>query len=164
MTKSVPYASSQAGLSAREETKNLLQKFGCESVVFMEKTEHTANGGSHALVLVFTFKGINVKMEASARGWAEYYMREAPFTNRSRSTRQEYEQKAFKQGEIAINSILRDWVKGQLTAVESGLIRFEEVFLPYVMTPSGSTVSELMLDSDGTLIDTLLALPGVVQE
>ena len=157
--ESVPYAKSRAGLAAREETRNLLQKFGCESVVFMERTEHSVAGDGHTLVLVFTFKGINVKMEASAEGWADLYMRKNPYSNYVRCTELEYRQKSLKQGSIAVNSILRDWVKGQLTAVESGLVRFEQVFLPYVMTPQGRTVSEMMLEDGG-----LKALPEVIYE
>lgn len=34
------------------------------------------------------------------------------------------------QGLSAVNSILRDWVKGQTTAVECGIPSFEAVFLP----------------------------------
>jgi hypothetical protein len=30
---------------------------------------------------------------------------------------------ALDQGLIAVNSILRDWVKGQITAIETGILR-----------------------------------------
>lgn len=38
--------------------------------------------------------------------------------------------------------MLRDWVKGQLTAVESGMLSFEAVFLPYILTADGRPVVE----------------------
>jgi len=31
---------------------------------------------------------------------------------------------------VAVNSILRDWVKGQIMVVETGLTEFRHVFLP----------------------------------
>jgi hypothetical protein len=33
----------------------------------------------------------------------------------------------LRQGHVAVNSILRDWVKGQMTAVECGILSFEAV-------------------------------------
>ena len=38
---------------------------------------------------------------------------------------------------IAINFILRNWVKGQVTA---GILSFESVFLTYMLTESGDTL------------------------
>jgi hypothetical protein len=35
----------------------------------------------------------------------------------------------LRQGDVAVNSILRDWIKGQVTAVECGILSFEVVFL-----------------------------------
>ena len=162
--KSVPYEDSRAGLRARTETRKLLDNFGCDSVAFLEKIERSRSGEEHILVLLFEWHNMKVKMEASAGGWAELYLRAKPWNSRRTLSREAYAERAFKQGAIAVDSILRDWVKGQLTAVASGLVTFEEVFLPYMLTPSGSTVAELLLDSDGTLIDTLLALPGAVHE
>ena len=49
---------------------------------------------------------------------------------------------------LAVNSILRDWIKGQVTAVECGILSFEAVFLPYMLTHDGrpliERVSELL--------------------
>ena len=54
----------------------------------------------------------------------------------------EYEQDALKQGHIAVNSILRDWIKGSVTAVECGILSFEAVFLPYMLTHDGRPLIE----------------------
>lgn len=51
-------------------------------------------------------------------------------------------ERALDQGLIAINSILRDWVKGQVTAVECGILSVEAVFMPHMLTASGETVIE----------------------
>jgi len=45
---------------------------------------------------------------------------------------------------VAVNSILRDWVKGQIMVVETGLTEFRHVFLPYMVTAGGETVAELV--------------------
>jgi hypothetical protein len=45
---------------------------------------------------------------------------ENPYHYRRRCTCQEWEQKALQQGLIAVNSMIRDWIKGQVTAIEAG--------------------------------------------
>jgi hypothetical protein len=49
---------------------------------------------------------------------------------------------ALHQGQIAVNSIVRDWIKGQVTAIESGVLSFEAVFMPYMLTADGRTVMD----------------------
>jgi hypothetical protein len=41
-----------------------------------------------------------------------------------------------------VNSVLRDWSKGQVTAVECGILSFEAVFLPYMLTADGRPLVE----------------------
>jgi hypothetical protein len=48
---------------------------------------------------------------------------------------------------IAVNSILRDWVKGQVTAVECGILSFETVFMPYMLTSDGRTLIEHVIEA-----------------
>jgi hypothetical protein len=76
-------------------------------------------------------------LRASAKGWAQLHVKQNPWTSHRRATRQDYEQAALAQGLIAVNSILRDWIKGQITAVECGILSFEAVFLPYAITDDG---------------------------
>ena len=87
-------------------------------------------------------------------------MKENPHTYRSRSTRQEYEQAALRQGHIAASSILRDWIKGQVTAVECGILSFEAVFMPFMLTADGrpllERVNELLPKADAPKV---VALP-----
>ena len=49
---------------------------------------------------------------------------------------------ALAQGLIAVNSILRDWIKGQIMAIETGLLSFEAVFLPFMLTHDGRTIAD----------------------
>jgi hypothetical protein len=76
-------------------------------------------------------------LRASAKGWAQLYLKRKPWTGYRGNSRQDYEQKVLAQGHIAVNSILRDWVKGQVTAVECGILSFEAVFMPFMLMADG---------------------------
>jgi hypothetical protein len=56
--------------------------------------------------------------------------------------RQEYEQRALRQGAVAANSALRDWAKGQVTMLESGFVSFDAVFMPFMLTNDGRPLIE----------------------
>ena len=45
----------------------------------------------------------------------------------------------------AVNSILRDWIKRQVTAIECGILSFEAVFMPYMLTSDGRPLLERRL-------------------
>lgn len=141
MTKSVPYSSASTGGAARGEIVALLQRFGCESVGFMD------DFADHSVLLAFTHRGRSVQLRASARGWAQMYLREKPWQSRRQGDKTAYEMKALRQGQIAINSILRDWVKGQMTAIECGILKFDAVFMPYMITDDGRPVFERLAEA-----------------
>lgn len=42
--------------------------------------------------------------------------------------------------------IVKDWVSAQMAILETEMVRMEQVFLPYVMTQSGKTLYETMVD------------------
>lgn len=133
---SVPYANAKSGLAAREEITKLLSRFGCSSVGFMD------DFAEHSVLLAFKHRGRAVQLNASAKGWAQMYLKENPWSYRRTGTRQDYERKALDQGLVAINSIMRDWVKGQITAVECGILSFEAVFMPHMLTNDGRPLIE----------------------
>lgn len=133
---SVPYATAKSGHAARGEITKILQNFGCESVGFMDEFE------DKSVRLAFVYRGKNIQLKASGKGWAAMYLKAEPWTSRRRGTRHDYEQRALEQGMVAINSILRDWVKGQVTAVECGMLSFGAVFMPYMLTNDGRTLYE----------------------
>lgn len=134
----LPYESASSGVRAREEIIKILKRFGCESVGFMDQFEDSA------VLLAFTHRGRNIQLRASASGWANAYLRENPWSIRRRYTRQEWEARALAQGMIAVNSILRDWVKGQVTAIETGILSFEHVFMPHMLAADGRPIVEHM--------------------
>lgn len=118
----IPYETATSGAAARDETVRLLRGIGADGIGFMDRF------AEQELVLVFTLRGATYKLEASAKGWARWWLRKNPHTSRHRSTKQEHEEKAANQGLIAINSILRDYTKGMVAAIESGMvsIRWED--------------------------------------
>ncbi|WP_128292049.1 hypothetical protein [Afifella aestuarii] len=134
----VPYASATSGAAARAEISKILQRFGCSSVGFMDDYE------AKEVVLAFTHRGRNVQLRASARGWAAMYLAANPWTPRRRNSRAQYEADALNQGLVAVNSILRDWIKGQVTAVECGVLSFSAVFMPHMLSHEGKTLIELV--------------------
>jgi hypothetical protein len=136
MTMTTPYASATSNMRAREETRKLLLHFGCQSVGFMDD----ASRGD--VLLAFEHRGQNIQIRVSAKGWAAMWLRKNPYGIRHRCTRHEWEQKALHQGLIAVHSMIRDWIKGQITAIETGMLAFEEAFMPYMLTADGRTLAE----------------------
>ncbi|WP_108459155.1 hypothetical protein [Devosia naphthalenivorans] len=133
---SIPYANATSGVAARTEITNILRRFGCSNVGFMDDYEH------HEVLLAFEHRGNRVQLRASAKGWASMFLKAEPWTPQRRSTRQQYEQAALDKGLVAVNSVLRDWVKGQITAVETGVLSFAGVFLPYMIAADGRPLLE----------------------
>jgi hypothetical protein len=130
----VPYANATSGASARDETTKLLRRMGCDSVGFMD------DFAKHEVLLAFTHRGRPVQLRASAKGWAAMYLRAEPWTSRRRDNKATYEAKALNQGLIAVNSIIRDWVKGQVVAVECGVMSFEAMFMAHMIASDGRTM------------------------
>lgn len=140
-SQTVPYESATSGAAARDEITKLLRRFGAESVGFMDDFE------ANEVLLAFKHRGRQIQLRASAKGWAAMYLRAHPYTSRTRVTVKEHEQRALRQGLIAVNSILRDWVKGQVVAVECGILSFEAVFMPHVLTSDGRPLIERVLEA-----------------
>ena len=147
MSKDVPYARATSGAAARDEILRLLQRFGCTRVGFYDDFE------THALTLQFRYRDRNIELRATAQGWANLYLRQHPYdATRRRTSEKDYKRKALEQGMVAINSVLRDWVKGQLTAIESGILTFDHLFLPHMLTPGGQTVADLAFSAGSKLL------------
>ena len=111
-----PYAAATSDMRAREEIKKILTRFGCETIGFMD------DNVKHEVLLAFTHRGRQVQLRASAKGWAALWLRENPWTDKRKSSPHEWGAKALAQGHVAVNSVLRDWIKGQVTAIETGVL------------------------------------------
>lgn len=133
---SLPYENATSGDKAIGEIQKMLRAFGCQRFATGEDYE------SGELFIQFEHRGRQVQLKASARGYAAAWLRAHPYGPRVRASRADHEAKALKIGGIAVYSILRDWVKGQVTAIEIGMLTFEAAFLSHILLPSGVTVIE----------------------
>lgn len=133
---SLPYENATSGDRAIKDMQKLLQEFGCGSFGQMMNFE------TGELLVQFTYRGQQVSVKASANGYAAAWLRKHPFTQRMRGSKADYERKAKQIGGVAVYSILRDWIKGQITAVETGVLSFEGAFLGQLMLKNGKTVME----------------------
>ena len=138
----VPYAQASSGGRARGEVITLLRQFGCESVGFMDGFT------DQSLMLAFQWRGASSCEPRRRVG--------QPCTSaRIRGTTAGAPGKRI--GSSARSS--RGWWpstascgKGQVTAIESGLLAFDQVFLPYMVTDTGETVAE-RISKDTLLIE-----------
>jgi hypothetical protein len=92
--------------------------------------------------LAFVYRGQRVQQCFSALDWAAMFLRKRPYSGRMRKTRKEYERQAIDQGLVAINSQMRDLIKAQMSAIESGMRSFESIFLADMLTGDGRPVLE----------------------
>lgn len=128
---SLPYEGATAGKRALTVIESTLREFGCN------KFGNWFDYDTGTLTIQFEWRGRAVELRASASGYAAAWLKEHPYTWKTNGTEQQHKQKAYAIAERAIYSMLRDWIKGQVTAVECGLLSFEEVFMPQMMLPNG---------------------------
>lgn len=144
---SLPYENATSGERALGEIQKLLRGFGCArfgSMIDDEKRE---------IVVQFEYRGRRVQMTASIQGYAKAWLKEHPYNpSRSRCTSKEHERKALDIASVAVYSILRDWIKGQIMAIETGVLSFEGAFLGQIMLPSGKTILEYVSDGEQPLL------------
>lgn len=131
---SLPYENTTSGENAMRDIQKMLRAFGCSKFATGEDFDRAE------LFVQFEHRGRMVNLKASAKGYAAAWLKAHPFNSNHRYTRQQHEERALKIGSIAVYSILRDWVKGQVTAIEIGMMSFEAAFLSHIMLPSGLSV------------------------
>lgn len=134
---SLPYENATSGSGALDDIRKVLTRFGCSRFGTMTDNE------LGELLVQFSYRGRDVTVKASYRGYAAAWLREHPYNpSRMRKTRQQHESQAMDQAQISVCSVLRDWIKGQVTAIEVGILTFEGAFLGQLLLPSGQTVLE----------------------
>ena len=134
--RTLPYENATSGTKALDEIQRVLSGFGCARFGHMTDVERGE------VLVQFEFRGTPVSVRASIGGYAAAWLKAHPFNNWTRVSRVAYERKAKDVAAIAVYSILRDWIKGQITAVETGILSFEGAFLGQILLPSGRTVLE----------------------
>jgi hypothetical protein len=122
--------------------QKILRAFGAASFGVMEDFQ------AGEVIVQFQWRERRVTIKASAKGYAAAWLRHHPWSSRMRSSKVDHERKALKQAQVSVYSILRDWIKGQITAVEVGMLSFEGAFLGQILLPSGQTVLERVESSD----------------
>lgn len=133
----LPYESATSGEKALGEIQKILRGFGCTKFGSLIDDE------ARAITLQFEHQGRMVSIKASMAGYAAAWIRQHPYNaSRHRCTLVAYQRKALDIASIAVYSILRDWIKGQVTAIETGLLEFEGVFLGQILLGNGNTVHE----------------------
>lgn len=139
---SLPYENTTAGDKALGEIQKILRAFGCSKFGSMVDDEE----GS--VLVQFEYNKRPVSCKASINGYAQAWLKEHPYTSRMRCTRIEHERKAKDIASVAVYSILRDWIKGQIMAIETGVLSFEGAFLGQIMLQSGKTVLDMAMESE----------------
>ena len=137
----LPYENATSGERALGEIQKLLRGFGCNKFGSM------VDDGDGTVLVQFVYRERNVSVKASIKGYATAWLKEHPFTNRTRGSLAQHQSKAMDIASIAVYSILRDWIKGQITAIETGILTFEGAFLGQILLASGKTVLEHSFDS-----------------
>lgn len=134
----LPYENATSGSGALDEIRKVLTRFGCSRFGTMTDNE------LGEMLVQFTYRTRDVTVKASYRGYAAAWLREYPYNpSRHRRTKIEHERRALDQAQISVCSVLRDWIKGQITAVEVGILTFEGAFLGQILLPgTGKTVLE----------------------
>src|ERR1700730_690504 len=117
--------------------QKLLRGFGAVSFGCKEDFEHGE------VIVQFEHRERQVVSKASSTGYARAWLKEHPYRYRSNGlTADAHTRKALKIGQTAVYSILRDWIKGQVTAVKVGMLSFEGAFLGQILLPNEQTVME----------------------
>lgn len=132
----LPYENATSGKTALTDMQKILQAFGAASFGCME------NFADGEVIVQFRWRSRDVVIKASARGYAAAWLKHHPYGPRTRGMKADHEKRALKIGQTAVYSILRDWIKGQITAVEVGMLSFEGAFLGQLLLSDGSTVLE----------------------
>ena len=118
----LPYERATSGTRAVETMQKHLQSFGASSFGHMENLD------KGELLMQFEWRNRQGSIRASAKGYGAIWLRRRPHSRRMQTTKVECEPRALQKGQIAIYSILRDWIKGQITAVEPGCCRLRPRF------------------------------------
>ncbi len=137
----LPYETATSGEKALGEMQKLLRGFGCSKFGSM------IDDDAGELLVQFEYRGQPVSVKASTKGYAQAWLKGHPYSTRTRCTRAQHERKALDIASVAVYSILRDWIKGQITAIETGILSFEGAFLGQLLLPSGKTVLEHASDA-----------------
>ena len=131
---SLPYENATSGKGALDEMRKILVGFGASSFGSFE------DFSAGKVVVQFEYRARRVSIEASFKGYAVAWLKAHPWTYRMKITGKQHEARAMKIAQVAVWSVLRDWIKGQVTAVECGILSFSGAFLGQILLGDGRSV------------------------
>ena len=135
---SIPYETATASDKALVELQRILGKFGCQAF-------STGTDAEHGLTIVtFRWRDRNVRLEASWKGYAQALL-VSRYGGRHNVAN---DQRCLEQARVSVCSVLRDWVKGQVTAVECGALSFEAAFMPHMLLKDGRRVLDHIVSTN----------------
>ena len=133
----LPYETATSGNRAMDEIQKVLQRFGCESFGSM------MNYADGELIVQFQYRDRNISVKASINGYAAAWLKaHALKIGLSPERKKKREAEAKRIASLAVYSILRDWLRGQITAIETGLLSFDAAFLGQILLSDGRTVHQ----------------------
>ena len=133
----LPYESSTSGEKALGEIQKILRGFGCNKFGSM------VDDGEGTILVQFEYRNRQCSVKASINGYAAAYLKaHKPARYEDSGKTRAREAKAMQIASVAVYSILRDWIKGQVTAIETGILSFEGAFLGQILLPGGKTGEE----------------------
>jgi hypothetical protein len=133
-TGAMPYENATSGQRAIADIERTLHRFGCQSFGTMQDFE------KRTIIVQFKYRDMPIHVEASMQGYAAAWLKAHPWSSRMKRDKVAHEREAMRVASLAVYSVLRDWIKGQVTAVETGILTFEGAFLGQIMLASGRTV------------------------
>lgn len=137
----LPYENATSGSAALVEAEKILRKFGCDNFGVMQDWSRCVT------VVQFQWKERRIHLEASWGGYAARWLKEHPYRYRANYSRDAHEKRAKERGQLAVPSILRDWIKAQVTAIEIGVMPFDHAFMPHMLAHDGRRVADLMTET-----------------
>lgn len=129
-----PYENATAGNKALIELQKILAQFECQNFGTMTDMERGLT------IVQFKWRNRTVSLEASWKGYAQAWLKAHPYSYRTRGNLRQHQQKALKQAQISVCSVLRDYVKAMLTTIEAGVMSFEAAFMSHMLLPNGQRV------------------------
>lgn len=135
----LPYEHTSSGEGAIKDMQKVLHAFGCDQFGQM------MNFKKKELMVQFVYRDRTVQVIASSAGYAAAWMKHHPCG--PRTDKVAHERKAQQIADIAVYSILRDWIKGQITAIETGILSFDGAFLGQILLSDGRTVMDHAIET-----------------
>jgi hypothetical protein len=120
----IPYERAGKDPNAMNQIQKTLEAFGCQAFGSMVDMDRCV------LMVMFRWRDRQVQLEASWSGYAMALVTKSGWRQAD----------ALDHAKKAVYSILRDWVKGQTTAVECGVLSFETAFMPHMLLKDGRRV------------------------